>query len=194
MLKQGCRLAAVVRYGQRECRGRRCCSARLLDSVVWLTPGASSSRGECSRSPCSLSALSETLAPAGGKVSYCWQCRSRGHSWQAAGVRQRRLVAVFALAPEWVQRAISRYGARWRSVRMFLIDHDLSPTTPAELAPAGRHLGSKRSGAEVVVRELELSDHLFYMCPRNGMSGEDVDVRHLLGGCRTVAAFGAFRS
>ena len=58
-------------------------------------------------------------------------------------------------------RAISRYGARWRSVRMFLIDHDLSPTAPAKLAPAGRHLGSKRSGAEVVVRGLELSDRDF---------------------------------
>jgi hypothetical protein len=40
----------------------------------------------------------------------------------------------------------------------------------------------------------ESHNQLFYMCPRNGMSGEDVDVRHLLGGCRTVAAFGAFRS
>ena len=44
---------------------------------------------------------------------------------------------------------------------MFLIDHDLSPTAPAELAPAGRHLGSKHSGAEVVIRGLEVSDRDF---------------------------------
>lgn len=44
---------------------------------------------------------------------------------------------------------------------MFLIDHHLSPTTPAELAPAGRQLGSKRSGAEVVIRGLEVSDRGF---------------------------------
>ncbi len=41
---------------------------------------------------------------------------------------------------------------------MFVIDHGLSPTAPAELAPAGRLHGSKRSRAEVVVRGLELSD------------------------------------
>lgn len=44
---------------------------------------------------------------------------------------------------------------------MFLIDHDLSPTAPAELAPAGGHLGSKRSGAEVVIRGLEVSGRDF---------------------------------
>lgn len=44
---------------------------------------------------------------------------------------------------------------------MFLIDHDLSPTALAELAPARRHLGSKGSGAEVVIRGLELSDRDF---------------------------------
>ena len=38
----------------------------------------------------------------GARCSYCWQCRSSGHSWQAAGVRKRRFVAVFALAREWV--------------------------------------------------------------------------------------------
>jgi hypothetical protein len=68
---------------------------------------------------------------------------------------------VFAFGSRVGARAISRYGAWWRSVRMFLIDHDLSPTEPAELVPAGRHLGSMRSAADVVVRGLELSDRDF---------------------------------
>src|SRR5512143_1731183 len=39
-----------------------CC---LLDSAVWLAPGASSSRRECSRSPCSLPALSRCACGGG---------------------------------------------------------------------------------------------------------------------------------
>ena len=58
-------------------------------------------------------------------------------------------------------REISRYGARWRSIHMLLIHHDLPSTAPAEPTAAGRHLGSRPSGAEVVIRGLELSDRDF---------------------------------
>ena len=77
--------------------------------------------------------------------------------WRPQEATRRRL----RLGSRVDARAISRYAGRWRSVRMFLIDHDLSPTAPAELAPVGRHLASTRSVAEVVIRGLELSDRDF---------------------------------